>query len=285
MRELTNRKGKTSNLFMIAVLALQLLTLVACGEESRREVFLHQDRSVVQYRLFILLAGIGMALGLDTQAAQLIPWDVGSKYATELAKEGDSTKARLYFTEALRKAEEFGPQDLRLAKSLENLAGFYHNQSKFAEAETGAFLKRAVTFYEREGDPENPGLSASLNNLAGFYQEKGHFAEAEALFKRALAIRLVILGSSHPDVIVIQDNLASLYIAQRRFPEAEKTLKDSIALMKEIGGPVPTMIALLENYARVLQALRQNEEAEEITRRFTRLKNGVPIKDMERPDR
>lgn len=267
--------GKTQKRY--GALLLQLLSLVACSEESQREVFLHPDKSLVQYRLLILLAGIEMTLGRDAEAAQLIPWDVGSEYAVKLAKEGDYTKARLYFSEALKKAEEFGPQDPRLAKSLENLASFYQNQAKFAETESEALLKYVVAIYEERHDP---GLTASLNNLAGLYQRRGRFAEAETLFKRVLTIRSEKLGLSHFDVILTQNNLASLYIVQHRFPEAEKILKDSIEATKKNNGPVPLMVALLENYASVLQALQRNDEAETIIRQFSRLQNGASIKDM-----
>lgn len=283
--KINSQQGKR---FLVGILLF--LGLVACGEEAQREVFLHHPRfpgdgktdSIAEhsfrYRLFVLLAGIEIALGREDEATQLLPWDVGNEYAMKLAKQGDNAKALIYFSGAFKKAEEFGPNDPRLLISLNNLTGIYQKQGNFHEMKH--MLKRAVVLTSH--DPESLDHASSLNNLAGFYQSQGRLAEAEPLFTQALDFREKKLGDFHPDVIMVRNNLASLYIAQGRYPEAEPLLRNSIDVVKKNSGPVPLMIALLENYASLLQALKQNEEAEKIIRQFTRLKNGTSIKDMER---
>ncbi len=45
-----------------------------------------------------------------------------------------------------------------------------------------------------------PLIVGVLNNLAGLYYSQGKYAAAEALLKRALAIRVKVLGPEHPHV-------------------------------------------------------------------------------------
>lgn len=208
----------------------------------------------------------------------LLSWEETAECGAKMARKGNYAVAQRCFTAALHKAEKFNSKDPRLLYTLNNFAKAHQAQGHLAEAES--LYKRILAIFE--GSPESADLSATLNNLAGICYAQGRFDEAESLFKRALSIRLKELGPSHTDVIVSRNNLATLYIAQKRFPEAEKILNDSITVIKKNDGPVPLMISLLENYATVLQALKRNDEAEKTIRQFTRLKNNISIKDMER---
>ena len=102
---------------------------------------------------------------------------------------------------------------------LNNLAGLYRAQGRYAEAEP--LYKRALAISEKALGPEHPDVGTSLNNLAVLYQAQGRYAEAEPLYKRALAIDEKALGPEHPDVATSLNNLAVLYGAQGRYAEAE----------------------------------------------------------------
>ena len=70
---------------------------------------------------------------------------------------------------------------------LNNLAGLYLAQGRYAEAEP--LYKRALVINEKAFGSDHPEVATNLNNLAALYHDQGRYAEAEPLFKRALAIR------------------------------------------------------------------------------------------------
>jgi tetratricopeptide (TPR) repeat protein len=79
-----------------------------------------------------------------------------------------------------------GPDNPGFAKSLNNLAFLYGQQSRYSDAEP--LFKRALAIGEKALGPDHPDVGPLLNNLAGLYNGQGRYADAEPLFKRALAI-------------------------------------------------------------------------------------------------
>ncbi len=65
---------------------------------------------------------------------------------------------------ALKEAEGFGPQDPRLATSLNNLAVVYDDLARYAEAEP--LYKRALAIREKALGPDQPRLAKGLYNIA-----------------------------------------------------------------------------------------------------------------------
>ncbi len=87
---------------------------------------------------------------------------------------------------------------MNAAASLSNLAGLYHDQGRYAEAEP--LYKRALAIVEKALGPDHPQVATSLNNLAELYRAQGKYGEAEPLYKRSLAIMEKALGPEHPYV-------------------------------------------------------------------------------------
>ena len=85
-----------------------------------------------------------------------------------------------------------------MAQSLNNLAGLYRDQGKYAEAEP--LFQRALAIRERTLGPEHPEAARSLQNLAVLYNDQGKYAEAEPLYQRSLAILEKALGPEHSHV-------------------------------------------------------------------------------------
>ncbi len=79
-------------------------------------------------------------------------------------------EAEQQFKPALKEAETFGPEDRRLATSLNNLAelynleALYYTQGKYAQAEPR--YKRALAIWDKALGPEHPNVAASLENRA-----------------------------------------------------------------------------------------------------------------------
>ena len=103
-------------------------------------------------------------------------WEKYMKAGTEAYQQGQYAEAQKQFAAALREAEEFGEQDLRVGVSFNSLAMLYNAQGKYGEAEP--LFRRALAIAEKALGLEHPNVAASLNNLAGLYQAQGKYAEA-----------------------------------------------------------------------------------------------------------
>lgn len=102
-------------------------------------------------------------------------------------EKGDYAEAQEHFLAALREAETFGPQDLRLAATLNNLAALYRAQAKYAEAEP--LYRRALTILEESLGPEHPLVARLLDNYAALLRQTNREAEAAKFEIRSEAIR------------------------------------------------------------------------------------------------
>ncbi len=104
------------------------------------------------------------------------PWETYMAAGNKAYQQGNYAEAEKQFAAALEEAEQFAPEDPRLATSLNNLAALYA-QGRYAEVEP--LYKRALAISEKALGPEHPGVATSLNNLAGLYHAQGKYAEAE----------------------------------------------------------------------------------------------------------
>ena len=112
--------------------------------------------------------------------------------AAKAYQEGRYADAEKSLQATLKAAETFGPQDPRLATSLNNLAVLYKTQGKYAEAEQ--LYKQSLEIREKALGPKHSDVAQSLNNLAEVYRAQGKYTEAEPLYKQSLAIREKALG-------------------------------------------------------------------------------------------
>ena len=136
------------------------------------------------------------ALGPDHPNVATSPEQSGTAlrcYKVAMPTLSRSTSARW---RSIEKA--LGPEHPNVALSLNNLAGLYAHQGRYADAEP--LYKRALAIREKALGPDHPDVAASLNNLAELYANQGRYADAEPLYKRSLAISEKALGPDHPDV-------------------------------------------------------------------------------------
>ena len=104
-------------------------------------------------------------------------WESYITAGREAFQRANYAEAEKQFAAAFKEAEGFGPEDPRLAKSLNNLAEVYSAQGRYANAEP--LFKRALAIYEKALGPEHPNVATGLNNLALLYNAQGRYAEAE----------------------------------------------------------------------------------------------------------
>ena len=185
---------------------------------------LHGGRlgQLIRPKLIWLLAGL-LCLALAIAAVTLLrddPWERHMAAGAEAYQQGNYTEAVKQVRAAVERAREFGPTDLRLGTSLNNLAGLYQAQGHYSEAEP--LYQRSLAIAEKALGPEHPNVGINLSNLAELYRVQGRYAEAEPLHQRALAILEKALGPEHPDVGASLENYAALLWATGRSAEAEK---------------------------------------------------------------
>jgi len=109
------------------------------------------------------------------------------KAATAAYQQANYGEVEKQLSAALQEAEKFGPEDPRLAASLNNLAVLYNAQGKYVEAEP--LHQRALTIVEKALGPEHPNMAESLKNYADLLRKTGREDEAASMEARAEAIR------------------------------------------------------------------------------------------------
>ena len=187
----------------------------------------------------LLLAGVlCLALSSPTPYAQdTTKWEKSNAAGMKAYEEGRYAEAEKRWLAALEEAENFGPDDERLATSLNNLAALCRTQGKYAEAEP--LYQRSLAIREKALGPEHPDVASSLNNLAGLYDNQGKHAEAEPLYQRALAIVEKALAPEHPDLATSLENYARLLRKIDRDAEAKKLESRAQAIRARHAGENP----------------------------------------------
>ena len=150
------------------------------------------------------------------------------KAATEAYQQANYAEAEKQLLAALQEAEIFGPEDPRLARSLNELVELYLAQGKDAKAEP--LLKRSLVIKEKTLGPEHFDVATSLNELAELYRAQYKYAEAEPLYRRALGIMVIKLGPEHVMVAISLDNYAVLLRELNRKEEAAKMFSRANAI-------------------------------------------------------
>src|ERR1700754_2870520 len=80
--------------------------------------------------------------------------------------------------------KQVGPEHPDVASVLNNLAVFYTNERRFAEAEKTHL--RALAIREKLYPPEHPDIAQSKCNLAVVYHSRGDYTRAAELYRASL---------------------------------------------------------------------------------------------------
>jgi tetratricopeptide (TPR) repeat protein len=169
-------------------------------------------------------------------------WQVQMDAASRALQRAQFLEAEERIKEAVREAEGFGPQDLRLSASLKALATLDWARGDYPSA--AALYERVVAIQEKKLGPEHDGLGASLGNLAGIYREQADYARAVPLYERALAIREKTLGAarreSQGELVQLAEltrQFAELYEEQENYASAAPLYERALETLKRGRGP------------------------------------------------
>ena len=112
--------------------------------------------------------------------------------------------------------------------SINNLAGLYWSQGRYAEAEP-LFLETLETQKRVLGN-DHPDTLTSMNNLGGLYIKLRRYDQAAALLEDSLAARIRVLGDDHLHVGYSYYNLGCLSASLGRSGEALDHLHRAVDL-------------------------------------------------------
>ncbi len=166
-----------------------------------------------------LIATTWVALWAPQARAQGARWEHYMAEGVKAYQSGQETNAEMFYLAALKDVENAGPEDPRLATTLNTLAVLYHVQRKYTQAEP--LYQRVLKLLEQTVGPEHPALATTLNNLAVVYEAQDKYGEAESLYQRALTLIERTLGPEHSNLAATLDNYADLLRKMQREAEAE----------------------------------------------------------------
>ncbi|HLZ61367.1 MAG TPA: FxSxx-COOH system tetratricopeptide repeat protein, partial [Ktedonosporobacter sp.] len=166
--------------------------------------------------------------------------------------------------------QQYGPDSLEVAITLNHLAWSYWNRGKHEQCEP--LYLRALLICEQQVESQRLEWAETLNNLAVLYTSQGRYEEAEALYQRSMGIREQQLGPEHLAVSESLHNLALLYNAQAKFEQAVPLLQRSVSIRERQLGPEHYDVAIsLNNLARLFWSQGRYEEAEPLYQESLRI--------------
>ncbi|CAM9216605.1 unnamed protein product [Ectocarpus fasciculatus] len=158
------------------------------------------------------------------------------------------------------KEKYLGSEHPRLARTLNNWAGFLESQAKYSEADS--LYVRAISIVEAAMGLHHPELAAMLANRAGLFQSQGKYDEADSLYERSQAIRESLLGSEHLDVARVLNSRGRLCYTLGKFAQAESLYIRALEIgEKTLGSGHPELSSWLDNRGSLLESQGKIAEA------------------------
>jgi tetratricopeptide (TPR) repeat protein len=202
----------------------------------------------------LLRSAAGALELLEPRPAELLADTLGL-LAENLRAQGRYREAEPLFTRALA----LGPADP--STLLNNLAGFYRDQNRYAEALWR--LSQALALEEGRTPPLSGELVQVWNNMAELYRFQGDLREAERYYRKAVASGREVFGPSHPRFGTMLNQLAELLREAGRTGEAEPLYREALAVKTASLGPThPDVAHTHEGLGRLLAAAGHDAEAE-----------------------
>jgi tetratricopeptide (TPR) repeat protein len=154
-------------------------------------------------------------------------------YTQKAWEQNRYAEAERMYLASMREAESFGPHDLRLATSFENLANLYSIALERSD-EAEALYERAKTIREQALGSQDPEVLRTLSLLASCYYEQGNYADAEPLYQRVLVLEEEALGPEHPSAVNLLSLLGSCYYKQSKYTQAEPFYQRIVATLGKV---------------------------------------------------
>jgi VWFA-related protein len=136
-------------------------------------------------------------------------WEEKNRAGEKAFQEGRLADASRLFTQALGQAQQFGPNDVRLAPIYNNLALVSFVQNNFIASES--LYEKSIAIMQAQGQ-ENSLLLPVLDNLTSLYVKQWAFGKAIQTSWRACRIREKKFGPASLETATGLNKLATLYL-------------------------------------------------------------------------
>jgi tetratricopeptide (TPR) repeat protein len=177
----------------------------------------------------ILALSLSAALQLPNPAQQGSDWARLDDAGTAAYQKGNFAEAEKSFLDAQKASESFPAGDLRLARTLNNLALVYDAENKDKESEE--LYKKSLALKQAAEKPDFLSINATINNLSSLYKKQKRFADAIDQYRQALANAEKGFGPDSTHVAACLNNLSGALSVLNKYSEAEPLLRRSLAII------------------------------------------------------
>jgi GGDEF domain-containing protein len=192
-----------------------------------------------------------MAKGVLISTARDLRWEDHRARATEAAGEQNRNKEENAWRQAVSEAEQFAPDDPRIAFSAEQLAKHYFETRQWENAEQA--LRKVLVMKEARDGEQSLTVGSTISQLANclYRLEKHH--DAEFFLRRAVSIYAAKLGPDHESVANSLSYLGAACAAQGKKNAALYCYQQGLTIFERTLGPehpkTSRMRGLYENLA------------------------------------
>jgi CHAT domain-containing protein/Tfp pilus assembly protein PilF len=233
-----------------------------------------------RFLAFVTCVSLGLSLRADDQPKKLkeeerkeleMKWTELNRTGLKAHQAGNNQDAQKAWEPALEIARRLYPKTdfpdghLRLAASLNNMAGVWLDYGKLDEAEL--LYREALDVRRRLFKGNHTELAAGIHNLAGLLRTQGKLAEAEVLFRESLAMYEQLFMGDHPMKALSLVSLGRVIESQGKLSDAERLIRDALSMRQRLfKGNHPDLAQSLNNLATVLKRQGKLSEAEPLFR-------------------
>lgn len=161
-------------------------------------------------------------------------WRADIDQGTALRDRELYSDAAMVFERALQKAESFGPNDVRIAVTLNSLALVHHLRKDFEQA--GPLYERSAELLRIALGSDHPEIAKILSSLYELYIQQGKLDAAERAGLDRLSILEKQLGKSNPQLVQPLADVSLVYFRKNQLLDAELYQRRSLAISRA-GGP------------------------------------------------
>jgi tetratricopeptide (TPR) repeat protein len=157
----------------------------------------------------------------------------------------DNAKAEEVFLKALHEAQRFGPANVRIAATDNRLGMVYHNEKKYADAESA--FRKALDIFEEIYGSDSIDVANVNYNFGWLLMDEGKASQAMTFLEKCLVAYQRELG---PKGLKTGDTLCLIgdsFRLQRAWHEAESPLKQCAAIREANGGVLGAEFGEAEN--------------------------------------
>lgn len=215
----------------------------------------------MNFKNVVSVLGLSLIASISTAYADQEHWHEHIVTGAKAYEQAKFDEALAEFQKALKEAESFGPNDLRVAIASNQIGLVYLQQGKYDQAE--AILQKTLAAREKSLGHQHSDCASTLHDLAKAYCAQGKNDQAEQALRQALAIRQKVNGVKSVEVASTLEDLAGVCEIQNKKAEAEKFCQEAMTILKTKGS-TPELATVLNRYATMCTAhdkIHHNAEA------------------------